>query len=126
MKKAILIDVQAQTITETQIGHYSDIYAKIGSGCHTFACPVEFDNGDSLYIDDEGLYHDPKGCFVMKGWAVPVVGNAIILGSDEEGESVDCQSTIEAIQSQVKFFNEGVAKAWAEKALSTPPQIIVY
>ncbi len=126
MKKAILIDVQAQTITETQIGHYSDIYAKIGNGCHTFACPVEFDNGDSLYIDDEGLYNDPKGCFIMKGWSMPVVGNAIILGSDEEGESVDCQSTIEEIASQLKFYSEEVAKAWAEKALSTPPTIIAY
>lgn len=124
MKKAILINVEAQTVTETTIGHYSEIYKAIGNGCSLFQCPVEFENGDTLYVDEEGLYHDHKGCFIMEGWRYPLVGNAIILGSDEEGESVDCQSTIESIKSQITFYGEEITKAWADKCLSTPPKII--
>ena len=126
MKKAILINVEAHTITETTIGHYSEIYKAIGNGCNTFECPVELENGDTVYIDGEGLYHDPKGCFIMTDWGYPLVGNAIILGTDEEGESVDCQSTIEELKAQVKFYGEAVAQAWAQKVLSTPPQIISF
>lgn len=126
MKKAILINVEAQTITETTIGHYSDIYTAIGNGCNTFECPVQLENGDTVYVDENGLYHDPKGCFIMTNWGYPVLGNAIILGSDDEGESVDCKSTVEELKAKVKFYGEAVAKAWAEKVLSTPPQIISY
>jgi hypothetical protein len=126
MKKAILINVEAQTITETTIGHYSDIYKAIGNGCNTFECSAELENGDTVFVDENGLNHDPKGCFIMTNWGYPLVGNAIILGSNEEGESVDCQSTVEELKAQVKFYGEAVAKAWAEKVLSTPPQIITY
>jgi hypothetical protein len=126
MKKAILINVEAQTVTETTIGHYSEIYKAIGKGCSTFECPVQLENDDTVYVDECGLYHDPKGCFILNGWNYPLVGNAIILGSDDEGESVDCQSTVEEVKARVKFYGEAVAKAWAEKVLSTPPQIIAY
>jgi hypothetical protein len=126
MKKAILINVEAQTITETTIGHYSDIYKAIGNGCNTFECPAELENGDTVYADECGLYNDPKGCFIVNGWGYPLVGNCIILGTDDEGDSTDCKSTVEELKAEVKFYGEAVAKAWAAKVLSTPPQIITY
>jgi len=124
MKKAILIDVVAKTVTETEIGEYTDIYSKIGNGCSCFCCPVDFDNGDTLYSDDEGLLHDEVfGCFVFDGWDYPLVGNAIILGTDEKGESVDCKSTVNEITSRITFYNQTFAEAWKEKALSSGPTI---
>jgi len=126
MKKAILINVEAQTITETTIGHYSEIYKAIGNGCNTFECPVILENEDAVYIDECGLYHDPKGCFILNGWNYPLVGNAIILATDEEGDSADCKSTVEELKARVKFYGEAVAKAWADRVLNTPPQIIAY
>jgi hypothetical protein len=126
MKKAVLIDVVAQTITEVQVGHYSDIYKHIGNQCETFAVPVQFENGDSIFVDDEGLLKEVHGGFFMKDWNYPLCGNAVILGQDDEGESVDYKSDIEDIKKGVIFVSKAYAEAWQEKALNTPPQIISF
>ena len=52
MKKALKIDVVAQTVTEVKIDKYQDIYSQIGNGCNLFCCPVDFENGDTLFADD--------------------------------------------------------------------------
>jgi hypothetical protein len=118
MKKAILIDVTNQSVTETTIDHYTEIYDRIGNGCSCFCVPIQFDNGDALYSDDEGLLHEEMtGCFIMDDWDYPLVGNAVILGSDDEGESVSCQSITEDIRSRVKFYTKEVAEAWRNKVL---------
>lgn len=124
MNKALIIDVKNQLVREATTNDYKDIYDLIGNGCTTFACPIEFDNGDALYVDDEGLYHDNQGCFIMEGWSYPIVGNAVILGCDEEGESVDCKSTIEEISSKLKFYSKDVADRWSEISLNSPRIII--
>lgn len=127
MSKAILIDVVNKEISFTTINHYKEIYNAIGHGCNTFDCPYQFPNGDSLYVDDEGLLHDDvHGCFILEGWYSPCVGNAIILGTNDEGESIDCKSTLEEIQKQIKFFSKDVALAWRDAALSNGAQIISF
>lgn len=127
MSKSILIDVVNQTVSETTINHYKEIYHAIGNGCSTFDCPYQFDNGDTLYVDDEGLLHDEvHGCFMLDGWSIPCVGNAIIQGTNDEGESVDCKSTIEEIQKQIKFFSKHIAIAWRDAALSNGAQVISF
>jgi len=127
MSKAILIDVVNKNISYTTINDYKEIYNAIGHGCNTFDCPYQFDNGDTLYVDDEGLLHDDvHGCFMLQGWNIPCVGNAIILGTNDEGESIDCKCTIEEIQNQIKFFSKDVALAWRDAALSNGAQIIQF
>ena len=124
-KKCILVDVVNQTVSESTIGDYEDIYRLIGNGCELFCIPIEFENGDSLFSDDEGLLHEEvHGCFMLNGWTIPLVGNAVILGSDEEGDSVDCLTTVEEIQSQIKFYSKEIAEQWRSISLSTPPVII--
>ena len=124
MKKAILIDVVAKTVTETEIGEFTDIYTKIGNGCSCICSPFDFINGDILYSDDEGLLHDEVfGCFIIDDWNYPLVGNAIILGTDDEGESVDCKTFTNEIISRIKFYDQSVAEAWKQQALSSGPTI---
>jgi hypothetical protein len=118
MKKALLIDVVAQSITEVQVGNYTDIYKHIGNGCECFCVPVNFENGDSIYVDDEGLLKEVKGGFYMMDWYYPLCGNAIILGTDEEGESVDYKSDLEQIRKEIIFISDEYAKAWQENALN--------
>ena len=126
MKKALLIDVVTKTITEVQVGHYSDIYKHIGNDCGTFAVPVEFENGDSIFVDDESLLKEVHGGFLMKDFKYPLCGNAVILGQDEEGESTNYKSNIEEIKRGVIFVTKEYAQAWQEKALNTPPTIISF
>lgn len=124
--KAILINSENKTITEVlHDGTLASIYRLIGNGCTTFTCPVNFANEDSLYCDDESLLRteDIKGGFVMDGWSYPIVGNALILGTDAEGDSVDAKTDIDTLSEEVIFINDVMAKDYAKEALSKPPMI---
>jgi len=123
--KALLINVVNQTITEVEIQHTKEIYALIGNGCHTFCAPVDFPNGDTLFTDDEGLLHDElEGCFALEGWEYPIVGNAVILGSTEDGDVADCKSKPEDILCQIMWGNKEAAEFHRDTALSEPPVIL--
>jgi hypothetical protein len=122
--KAIKIDVEQKKVYHIEISDWREIAPAIGNGCQLFACPITFENNDTLYTDDEGLLKPEMiGCFYMPEWDYPLVGNAIILGSDEEGESIDALSTCEEIENQIMWGTITDANDWREKALSTPPQI---
>lgn len=109
MKKAIKIDVINRSIYEVEITKEKNIYHHIGNGCNTFECPVQFENGDAIYCDEEGLYHEIHGCFVMEGWKHPIVGNAIILGTDNEGDSINHKTTLEEIAEKLIFGSKELA-----------------
>jgi hypothetical protein len=104
--KALLINSTQKTITEIDLDKGLDpIYKAIGNGCNCFACPVVFDNGDTLYVDDEGLFKQQEGAFMFPNWAYPIVGNAVIVGCDDEGESVDAKSTPQDF-SDIMWLNQ--------------------
>ena len=102
--RAIKINVENQTLEYVEVEGINTYYEQIGNECSTFACPVTFDNNDGLFVDDEGLFHKNIGAFYMKDWSSPIVGNALIIGCDDEGESVDCKTTIEDLKGKIKFI----------------------
>lgn len=106
--KAILINVDKQTIEYVykKDDHYTNIYAMIGNDCTCFAAPVTLGNGDTLYCDDEGLLKPIYGGIMMAGWNYPLVGNIVVLGSDEEGDTIDVQTTIEELKRGIKFLTK--------------------
>lgn len=108
--RAILIDPVAKTVTEIEIGaDYTEIYKAIDCDC--FACPIIYENSDTLYCDDEGLFKEQKGGVLMTGWRYPILGKMIVLGGDPEtGESKDAESTVEYFTSQIKWLTESQAK----------------
>jgi len=116
MKKAIKIDVEKQTLELITIEDgLQGIYDAIGNECTTFCCPVSFENEDTIYADDDILLHTDriKGGFIMEDWQVPLLGNAIILGTDMEADSVDVKSDIELLKNQIHFISEFKAKSYA-------------
>jgi len=128
MKKnqALLIDVSTKKITQIELdNHFESISKAIGNGCQYFCCPYSFNNDDSMYADDESLLRidSIKGGFILDGYRGTIVGNAIILGTDEEGDSVDVKSTIDEIAERVIFIDEGMAKGYAYEVMSKPPII---
>ena len=111
--RALLIDVEARKIRVYEISaNYKDIHAAIGGSCRYFTTPVRFPNGDFLFVDDEGLLHkeDPKGAFQMNGWRIPIVGNGLILGSNYEGETIDCTTNPEDIIDEINWYSPQQAK----------------
>ena len=124
--KAIKIDVANQTISQVNIANYKEIYSQIGNGCELFCCPIQYENNDVLYADDESLLRDNiEGCFTFPDWNYPIVGNAIILGTDDEGESVDVKTKIAELQSQIMWGNKKVAELWRDRAIGNRPEVVI-
>lgn len=129
MKKAIKIDVEQKKIYYIEIGDYQTIYPAIGNGCNTFTIPIDYPNGDALYCDDEGcMQSEIKGGFTMQDFreGVMIVNNAIILGTDSEGESVDALSDIDEIAEGIIFVDENMARDYAHRTLNRPIEIITW
>lgn len=107
--RAILINPENQTVTEIQISDdYREIYKALG--CETFTAPVVYNNEDVLYCDDEGLFVPQKGGVIMDDWAYPILGKMLVIGCDDEGNSVDAKSTIEFFTKKITWLNEKEAE----------------
>lgn len=105
--KCLVIDAVNRTIREDEYsGDYKDIYRLGGFDLMT-AIALD-DKGETLFIDDEGLLkEDLNDCFLLHGpdfnYPQPLAGNGVILGTNEEGESVDTALTVETMQRNVLF-----------------------
>jgi hypothetical protein len=114
--KAIKIDSAYRTITEIDLkAGLQPIYDAIGNECTCFACPVEFSNNDTMYTDDEGLFHPFEGGIKMEGWNYPIVGNVLIIGTDNEGNSVDAKTTVEQIAPLIIWVDKAECDEWASQ-----------
>ena len=68
---------------------------------------------DAVYgfrnVDDEGLLLKENYCFEFtyaNGHVAPLMGKALVLGTDVEGESVAVKSTLEEVASRIKWVGK--------------------
>lgn len=107
MMRAILIDPFTQTIEEVDYsGDYKDIYGLIECDLFTTVY-LPNTSDDTLFVDDEGLYVENQRFFKIDGFEQPLAGRGLLLGTDEEGESVDCMSTVEEVKAIVSWEKDG-------------------
>jgi hypothetical protein len=107
--KAILIDSVNFTITEVQVREENlveDICAHLN--CTSFEVPLIREDGTGLYIDEEGrLYENfhQRGFFALADWPHEpyLCGKGLLLGTDEHGDSVDVQCTIQEVINTTGF-----------------------
>ena len=124
--KAILINPKLQTINEINYsGDYKDIYKL--TECSMFTAIYPFDNcEDTIYLDDEGLLKSSNYCFTFycdNGTSQPLMGNALVLGADDEGESKDVETSIDEIKRRVSFKGHQAIDHGREINLSPIPTI---
>lgn len=106
--KGLLIDPINKKVTEVEFEHSLDeIYKLIN--CDTFAVPFIFSNNDSLFVDDEGLLKDPEHFFMISEYGRPIAGMGLILGTDEEGESVSAKTK----EIEVLWMTRNETRLWA-------------
>lgn len=92
--KAILVDPFNRTIEMVDHkGGLQSIYNLLD--CTTFEAPIQYDNGDAMYVDEEAWLNvdDNK----LAGFTFPniphvILGKGLIVGTDHEGADVDCKS----------------------------------
>ena len=104
--KAILIDVKTQEIKEVEHdGKLQNIYDLID--CRTIDI-VRIDDVNGIFVDDEGLLKDNL-YFEYSGSenVFKLAGSGLILGVDDEGNSISPTLTVEDVKSKVNFLPEG-------------------
>ncbi len=118
MVKAIKIDVASQTIYEVEVASdgLQGMYDAIGNGCDmvqigmNFAPSIHQQHGDSMWVDEEGLFRPIIGGFTLGSAENPYCGNALIFGNVEhpEGGLIFCDVTlpIEILRLHVNFIGK--------------------
>ena len=115
--QAIKIDVASKSLSIVTLNDWQEIAPAISKNCSLFQCPVTFENGDTIYVDEEGLYNDFEGGFIMDGWRYPLVGNALLIGSDEEGESKNVETTMVELLKMITWVSKEDSNTWKDNAL---------
>lgn len=107
--KGILIDSKNKTVTEVTIDENGENlleqwYEHIG--CDLVEVAHDISEHDSILVDEEGLFKTPNNFFSYTGAHQPFAGNGLIVGRNEDGETVDCQITIEEATLNVLFLTQ--------------------
>ena len=107
--KAYLIDPINKIVSVVDYnGDYQTINKLINSQ-RGFDAVYGFRNEDTLYVDDEGLLTKENYCFEFtydNGHIAPLMGKALVLGTDAEGESVAVKSTLEEVESKIRWIGK--------------------
>lgn len=102
--RAVLIDPENDIIREVEYsGDYNDIYKFCDFDL--FTC-VGLGNGETLFVDDEGLFKENQSFFRIGDYHSPLAGKGLILGTDEEGESVASKISLAKLSESVEFLGK--------------------
>ena len=104
--KAILIDVKTQEIKEVEHDDtLQNIYDLID--CRAFDL-VRIDDVNSIFVDDEGILKDNLYFeYSVSDRVFQLAGNGLVLGVDDEGNSISTTLTVEDVEGKVNFLPEG-------------------
>ena len=107
---AFLINPFTKTITSVDYnGDYKSIYSLLGRGVSAFDCVGIIDE-DTIYVDDEGLFKSDQAYFQCRlgnegdyeeTYYHPLAGIGLVLGGDEDGDSVSPGITLEALTDRI-------------------------
>jgi hypothetical protein len=105
--RAILINSTAQVVVEVQIEPRLEAYYKaLNVGLIEAVHPRGIAGQDVMYVDEEGLLK-PNQFFHFRGYPQPLAGNALILGTDADGNDIDAKTTLIDVQRRVTFYPSG-------------------
>ena len=109
--------------------NYGNIYDLLGHGCRSYESPFAYNNGDTLYTDEEflvrefdlevdegGMYNPIEFGFVMVPFSMREIlwGNGVIIGCDDEGESDDVKGILDDMRKDILFVSREnkILKVW--------------
>lgn len=101
--KGLLICPDTRTITEIDVNNEDSLQAMyeaikcdcvdVGRGGLQF---LPSKPQDDVWFDDEAKFSEKENCFLLPGW-VPLIGNGLILGFDDAGNSTNHTLTQEDV-----------------------------
>ena len=110
--QAVLIDPYEEEVTTVDYnGDYKQIYKHIKADCFTL---VRLLDNDDVFVDDEGLLKVDANTkfFRIKDYPQPLVGYGLILGNNEEGDSIAAHHTAEFYRPKVQFLDAQMVRVF--------------
>ncbi len=105
--KAILINAYTRKISEVEVeagdNELDSIYGHIE--CQYIETGMHLENGDVVFVDEEGMLKECNHFFYMLGAHQPFAGSGLIMGTKAGGDSADCNIDIDEVKSRVKFLS---------------------
>ena len=106
-KRAVLVDVQKESLKEFKLGDSRQISKIIGA---TTITPIRLDDRHYMFVDELGLFNIEKNAKWMKycGYSSPIVSNGLIIANNVRGEIVDVTLSISELLPSFTFGSDGV------------------
>ena len=110
--RAIIINAQDRTISETDIDAGLDTLQQIVGGMIE---PVSqgLDGHHHCYVNEEGLMEDPQHFFMFEGGHQPLAGNGVILAETDDGDEAPCTLPVDWVKERVRFMDIIAVRHWA-------------
>jgi hypothetical protein len=105
--KAILIDSVNKTVTELNLDPQKNMLTQWYKALDVNMVEVAhyITDHDSILVDEEGLFKPCDHFFVYEGAHQPFAGKGLVVGVNEDGETVACDITVKEVESKVKFMS---------------------
>jgi hypothetical protein len=106
--RVILIDSVKQEVLEAECpGQLDAIYAILSDAqtrkvddINVVQCPLMH----HMYVDGEGLIHDPKYWFAVDWYPSPLAGKAVIFATKGDADA-PCRYSLDKVKKHIHFFN---------------------
>jgi hypothetical protein len=100
-EKQTVEEIDAPTNEEGDMVDLDFMYEQIGCRCFDV---VRLDECDCIFVDDEGLLRSGiQPAFGLSSYSSPLVGNALVIGSDFQGNSKPPKITLDKLKNMVEF-----------------------
>ena len=75
-------------------------------GCHIFTFVRLYENGDGVYVDDEGLFKEGQYFWIHKNYPTPLAGNGILVGTDKNGNTIPASISLKEFRTHIRFIGD--------------------
>lgn len=121
--KAIFIDARNKEVKEITLpmeNTLKAVYPMIGENCQLVEGIVYVNQFDLILGDEEAYYNGYDFGFVVDGYGY-IHGNAVILGSDADGENANVDTfLLDEIKRKITFPDKNVVEYMIKKVQNTP------
>ena len=101
--RAILINSYTQKVTEIELGEDTLVeLQRHVSGYIEVA--TDLPNGDTIFVDEEGLMKGPTNFFTYRGAHQPFAGNGVVVGIDKGGNTAAAKTSLKTVLENVNFL----------------------
>jgi Domain of unknown function (DUF3846) len=109
--RAIIINAQDRTITETKIDGSLESLQEIVGGLIE---PVDLDGKHHCYVNEEGLLDQPRHFFMFRDGHQPLAGNGVILALTDDGNEAPCTLPLDWVKQRVTFMDLNAVHQWCQ------------